>query len=84
LRNEEIFYLVAKQSSIFLYSPWSGNWTPEKHTVPCHVQWVVTKYRAQKAPAIEGSQQGQIMKKGIRLDFCLRECNGVPTKLWGF
>jgi len=24
------------------------------------------------------------MKKGIRLDFCLRECNGVPTKLWDF
>ena len=57
---------------------------PRKTSVPCHVQWVVTNHRVTKAPAIEGSQQGQIMKKGIRLDFCLRECNGVPTKLWGF
>jgi hypothetical protein len=45
---------------------------------------VVAKHRALKAPAIEGSQQGQILKKSIRLDFYLRESNGVPTKLWGF
>jgi len=42
------------------------------------------KTQGLKTPAIEGSQQGQITKKGIRLDFLLRECNGVPTKLWGF
>jgi hypothetical protein len=55
LRSEEIFYLVAKQPSFFLCGPWSGNWTPEKHSVPCHVQGVFTKYRVRKAPAIEGS-----------------------------
>jgi len=88
--KEKIKSTVAEQPSFFLYDPWSKNWTPEKHRYPsrggqaCYVQWVVTKYRAQKTPAIEGSQQGQIMKKGIRLDFLLRECNGVPTKLWGF
>ena len=42
---------------------------PRKTSVPCRVQWVVTKHRALNAPAIEGSQQGQITKKGIRLDF---------------
>jgi len=62
-------YLAAEQPSFFLSGPWSNNWTPENTSVPCHVQWVVSKHRAQKAPAIEGSQQGQITKKGIRLDF---------------
>jgi len=64
---------------------------PRKTSVPCYVQWFVTKHRAQKAPAIEGSQQGQIMKKGIRLDFwfkgvqrCANQAMGISTtKLCG-
>jgi hypothetical protein len=36
---------------------------PRKTLVPCHGQWIVTRYRAPKGPAIESSRQGQIRPK---------------------
>ena len=36
---------------------------PRKTLVPCHGQWIVTRYRAPTGPAIVGSWQGQIRQK---------------------
>jgi len=67
--KEEIKSTVAKQPSFFLYDPWSKSWTPEKHRYLVMSNGLLQNTGFKKRPAIEGSQQGQITKKGIRLDF---------------
>jgi len=70
--KEKIESTVTEQPSDFLYHPWSGYWTPEKHRYLAMSKWLLQNTGLEKRQPSRAHNKGRSWKKGIRLDFfCL-------------
>ena len=75
-----IRFKVNERKSKFLFDPWSVKRTPEKHWFLVMANGLSQDIGLYQGQPSRAHDKGRSDKKYIRLDFSLRECNGVPTK----
>jgi len=82
-KRRDLHYLGAKQPSFFFTTPGPES-GPQKNIGTLSCPMGCDKIKGSNRANHRGLMTRADHKKDIRLDFRLRECNGVPTKLQGF